>query len=229
MLSNRILLMIVSILCMAVSAGAQDLKRELTQMRELLKGSDQLEVRMKVNVFENVSKKNLLYQDDVLVMRDKNRCLYKYAASEFLMNNDYMVRVDNEEKEILWAHRAKLDDQALNQQKKFDIDSMLMDYDNSSFIGNEAGVDHYRAIPGKGDMTQVDLYFKANTITKMTYLYTNGQLVAISFDAFNVRPQWIPTVFNESGYLSFRGSTAVGSGIFKGYRITNIDAEHRSK
>jgi len=202
----------------------QDFKQAVLDMQQLLKDAKQMRIVMDVNVYESEKKRSLLYHDKIEVNKDMDNYLYHYGNNDFLMNKDYVMMVDKNEKEIMLRKRDVKSERELQRKISFNIDSLLSLYDEApQYVATENNSDHFLVHQRGSEVTKIDLYISRYThlIQRMDYSYRTGQYVTIQFNEFDLQPKFPENKFGESNYVQHVKGEIYPTGVYKTFRLVN--------
>ncbi len=211
--------------CSFVTSG-QDLKRSLEKMRRTYENVVALHVVMDITVYEDSLQSVPYFSERAEIMRDDKKFHYRFAANEMLLNEKYLVMVDNASREIV-----------LNQ-KDFGADSLLMDImplvsldsifkvlGTPVFFGKKDSLDHYRIKREDGLIDSLDIFLdeQRGFIHEIAYRYSDGQFARIIFNVFDVSPVFRDNSFDERNYFTRVNGKLAGTQTYKNYSIITAE------
>lgn len=220
-----LLLLGISLFC-GTALVAQDFKQALQDMRKAYEEAEQMHIEMDAQVFEEIGTSQPYYQETVEISKDGVNFLYKYGSNEMLMNEQYLIMVDKNAREIALNKRHLKEEAKMQEFVQFDMDSILNFYETPEFLGKENGNSHFRISQKKGPVAQVDLFLNDQTkmLNKMEYRYHEGQFVSILFKAFDLNPTFRNGAFHESQYIIKENESLKASAFFRGYKVLETES-----
>ncbi len=227
-LLKRLFLVISLFQCISTSTEAQELKTLLAEMRKNFEKSNTLEVQMRIRVYDD-GNTNPSMDQRAYVKRDDFNYAYTFGANEMLMNEKYIIMVDNSQRQIIYTPRDVKDEEKMfDVPYKIDIDSILSFYGKPEQLEKQNDIVHYRVEQKKGAVRQVDLFIDLlkGHLSKMSYTYKEGQIVNIDFEIFDINPKFQKDVFSESRYFYFIKGKVEGATAFSSYKIVKTNTEN---
>jgi hypothetical protein len=215
------------ILAFWVAASAQDFKKAVAEARAEYEKLDRLHAVVRVQAYEDESAKTSYYYQEGDIKRDHLNYCYSFGMNDMLMNDNFLIVVDKDAKEIsLGKVDQKKANQLMQDPIKSSFDSLSKYYEKPLYKGRIQNTDQYSIAPKKGYLTRLDISFNVETklIQKILYHYEEGQLVAVEFLKMDTQPVFDKTIFNESRYVVFgKNGTPQAVGQFKGYHVSRVE------
>ncbi len=161
------------ILLVFISGGyAQDLKSDIIQMNTYYKITDKIGLETKVNIYNSAGGK--VSTQRMELKRNGNNFVYKVDNTEMLVTKDYVIMVNNLEKNIMVRGIDPKEWEIIhNTTYKVNMDSVIEKYDSVKFERTEENLKHYTIYSSKKLIKKTDLWLDGETgrISKMVYLY----------------------------------------------------------
>jgi hypothetical protein len=220
-LQHKFLPIAMLCLCMSQPGNGQDFKRLVTELRKKYESADKLHVVMDIQVFENSKTTTPYFTEHADIKREGTDYRYQMQSNELLMNDQYLVMVDRNSKEILCSRRDRQAEAGLPDPFKMNIDSMFNIIGQPKFIGKSEGRDHYRLSQTEGLLEQIDLFVNTDKsfMQQIEYRYRDGQVASIKINVFDIAPQFASGTFNETYYVLRENGKFTTSAAYRGYRI----------
>jgi len=225
---KKIILIVSGVLLLNAYVVGQDFRVVADKIRAVYESADKLHVVMKVEAYDGDDEKPF-YQDRVEVKRDRSNYAYRFNAMEMLMNDRFIIVVDEQQKEIVCTSRDMSAEQALAKDPvAVSMDSVLKLFDKPVFIASDGGVHHYRITPLQGELEQVDLFVDAEhaLLRKIAYQYTHDQRASVVFETLTTSPVFSADEFNERSYVEVVGKDIRPSKALMGYHVVNVESEN---
>lgn len=201
---------------------SQDLKQVLEKMHRQYQHATKLHVVMKIAVFVDTVGTKPFYSDKAEIKKDGMNYYYSLNTNEMLMNDNYLVVVDKESKEILLSRRDKKAEMSEENIFKMTLDSALNFYDETKYVGKNGNTEHFRLVPKAGQIKLIDLFInnQTNLLEKIEYYYEEGQHAVIEFSMFSVAPVFEAKEFSENRYIREVNGKWIPGSEYKMYKIS---------
>lgn len=210
----------------AMSVHAQDFKKALEALRDGYEHAERLHIVMKIQVFADSAATTPFYNETSDIKKEGKNYRYHFGSNEMLMNENYTVVVDHNEKEIVCSKRdVKGETKFFGKDPlKMNMDSLMNLYGKPQFIEKVNAIEHYRVFQKVGDVRQMDIKINVveNTFSSIAYHYKEGYRVKIDFEVFNKQPEFKPSTFNESVYMVFVNGKLKPGVAFQYYDIVEV-------
>jgi len=220
----------ISFLCITVvlSSGftvAQTLKEDLLKVYDAYRSTDKFQTDITITVY-NFEEQPVVQKAQI--KKDGNNYHYFIDARKVLMNDKYMLTIDDNQKEIVLADA--LSDKALNasvfgQQQ---LQEVLNDLD--TIIKN--GAHRYTIIAKSSLIVKMELSINAqnNMLSEVVYHYNSeagmsATKVVISYQNTTTNPSFNATEFTEKQYVLKRKGIFYPAPAYKGYELIKITQE----
>jgi hypothetical protein len=211
----------IALLFVTAILQAQDFRQLITAMREDYEHANALQVVMEVSVYDSGELKKPYYQQLVDIKREGNNYWYQVENNEMLMNENYLIVVDKEARQISYSKRSIETEVELKKSYQFNLDSILTQYEKPQYLGKEEDADHYLIPEKKGPIKEVHFYIVPETrkVKEIAYRYREGQYATIRFIVFEKTIGFAADTFSESKYMTQVNETIVPSRFFKNYNL----------
>jgi hypothetical protein len=218
---KKLLRPVALFLLTASIAQAQDFKNILKEMREEYTRSATLRVAIELVVYD--SAENVpFYKQGMIVTRSGDNYRYEMEENEMLLNDKYLIMVDNASKQISFTHRNKAAEQEMQKALQFNPDSVLALYESFQYVGRADGAEHFYVKEKRGPIDEVHFYIMMETrkLTGMAYKYHGGQYASIRFHAFEKDVVFGADTFSESRYVTMVNKKMMPSPSYRQYKIS---------
>lgn len=211
---------------------AQDLTADMKFVHEQLKNPASLHVVIDTHVLaddDDGMTEQRREHTEIKIKNGKYLCIT--PGFEMLINDKYIVLVQNEEQEMLFSKN----DGAYVKKQRDAIASMPFVAkpevnDEIRFNGIRDGLKSYTVINSKGVIKRGDLWFDAQTgmLQKTEYEYTadspmGASKVITEFKVLDPKAVISDDDFRESTYVDLTGGVAKAAQRFKNYTFTHIE------
>ena len=199
-----------------------DFRQRIETIREQYKGATEIEVIMDISVFERKGDQEPIYQERAIVKKSQDKYFYHLSGLEMLMNEKYLVLINEKQRLITCSRRDKESEMELSNAIPVSLDSLLRFYGTPRFIDAQNGVEHFSVAHGDGDIKQSDLFIEvlSGALKKIEYRYEGGQFAVIDFLRFSRSPDFTPDEFAEQKYFSENGGVLRLSDNYSRFRLT---------
>jgi outer membrane lipoprotein-sorting protein len=206
---------------------AQEFQQWVEQMRKEYQDVQRLHVVMAVNVYADEQTKKPAFQMKVDIKKDHDNYLYRYGASEMLMNGKFLVMVDRDAHQIVLSERDVKSEAALRKNFQFNLDSLLKFQKDMKYVGTADGLKQFRWKPKRGEVAVMDLYVDEQSLwlRRMVYTYVSHQVASIDFVVFNKQPVFSTGTFAEQQYVLIGKNRLQPSERFRQYQIITPNAK----
>jgi hypothetical protein len=208
-------------LLLTITVSGQDFQAVMKEVHARYRDAQKVHVVMNIKVFESQDATTPFFSDQAIVKRDGENYFYHLTSNEFLMNERYLIMVDNASRTISCDSRANNNKADWKDPMKMNLDSMLSAIGKPRYMGRTADGDHYK-LAQKGSMVEeVNLYLhpEQQYMKKIEYRYREGQKVVIDVSLFDTNPTFNNETFSESMYVVADKKANRPSQAFAGYRI----------
>jgi hypothetical protein len=199
---------------------SQDFKTLVRQMRNDYEQCKTLHLVMELTVYDSAESAPY-YKQTIDIKRSGNNYWYQFEENELLLNDKYLVMVDNNARQISLSNRNPKTEAELYKSLQFNLDSIFSRYETFQYLGKEDGAEHYLVIEKNGPIEEVHFFIQAeiHELKKMAYRYRQGHFVIISFNRFDKNVPFKADTFSESRYVTKVNEKIVPSSFYKQYRI----------
>lgn len=218
----------VLLLLLSGQLMAQDLKQALVKMRTLYEQSDKFHIVMRIQAFEHDQVATPYYDEKAEVMRSGDNYISRFGGNDMLMNETYFLMVDKRAHEIVCSPRnLKAERDTFKDLVKMSLDSILSLYHEPRYLGRNNKTDQYEIIQKRGPINLIGLSINSETniLSEMKYHYRDKQVVAITFEIFDVRPVFATGTFDEAQYIAKAKGKTMPAPAFRKYTITDAAAK----
>ncbi|TRX59118.1 hypothetical protein FNH22_11380 [Fulvivirga sp. M361] len=201
--------------------NAQDLRYALQQMRQMYDQMDGLHIEMSVEVSETIEATAPFYALNVDIKKEGENYLYHYGSNRMLMNDRYFIMIDESAKEMVYGKRTEVDDNSLPDYLNFNMDSILLFYDEPEYLGYENALHQYSIVQQKGPVYKIYLWIDDHTklLRRMDYEYRQGSYVKIEFKQFNGHPSFQSDTFSEAQFIRLKDTKMVTANAYRQYHL----------
>jgi outer membrane lipoprotein-sorting protein len=215
--------LVILVSCLSFRSDGQEYRKIFLEMKAKYESMESFHIVMQVIVNEQTSA-SPLFQDRIDLKKDGVNYRYEMRASDMLMNDQYVVMVDKGSREIIVSRRSIEAEKAIRANTQFNIDSLMSFYEEPKYLGEENGTYHYQLSLKRGAVKTIDLYINKQTviISKMRYVYTEGQVVSIVFEKFDAAPDFTTETFNEKNYITTVKGQLKPSAVYQQYKVIAI-------
>jgi hypothetical protein len=177
---------------------------------------------MEVSVYDSGQLAKAYYRQMVDIKREGSNYWYQVENNEMLMNEKYLIVVDNEARQISYSKRSIETEAELQKSYRFNLDSIFTQYEKPQFIGKEEGADHYLIPEKKGAIKEVHFYIVPETkkVKEIAYRYHEGQYATIRFIVFDTNPVFDADTFSASKYITEVNKKIVPSRFFRNFNLS---------
>src|SRR5688572_26117027 len=172
------------LICICQQVNAQSFSHLVSELRKKYETADKLHVVMDIVVFESNTATTPYFSEHADIKRDGTNYKYQMESNELLMNNQFLIMVDKNTKEILFGTRDLQTEAQLPDPFKMNIDSIFNIIGQPQFVSNSGGRDHYKFSQPEGLIAQIDLFFNTEKkfMEEIKYLYREGQVASIKIN-----------------------------------------------
>lgn len=202
---------------------AQDQFRErLEVIQKEFVATTGMEVAMDIKVFEQKNNPTPFYHEQAIVKKSNDNYFYRFSGLEMLMNEKYLVMVNERERLITCSLRDKKSEAELMDPLSANLDSLLKFYGTPKLVSKENDVEHYTLTHEEGLIRQTDLYIQLSTssLKRIEYLYEGGQYAVIDFLRFTRTPDFGANEFTEQRYFREQNGLLRLSDNYSRFRLT---------
>jgi outer membrane lipoprotein-sorting protein len=199
----RNLLIILISLLIALPGVAQDFKQTMKAIRAEYENASSLQLEMLITVYDSAQTVPY-YTQTVEVLQKGDNYFYQLEESEMLLNDEYLIMVDNASRIITFTKRNQEVEREMKRSLTFNVDSVLALYDDYQFLGTDQGADHYLVKEKKGPISDIHFYLlpAQRKLRQITYHYRAGQIAKIHFENFRKDVALGAEAFSESKYVT---------------------------
>jgi hypothetical protein len=203
---------------------AQDFKKAVNDMRGEFMDASQLQVVMKVLVFDSKTASDPDSEQVVEIRRSGESYAYSFDDREMLLTEKSMIIVDKSSRKINWSTRDISAERKFHENVTFNLDSILSTYTDVTFEGHHGDIDHYVVDEKKGAIARIHIYLNTETHgpRKIEYEYREGPFVSIDFLAFNTKPYFDALTFSEERIVQVVDKKALPSRYYKNFTVNRI-------
>ena len=214
-------LFVVFLLGLSPVLRAQDLIQALTDMRREYEQATSLHVVMQVAVYDDTLSTQPYFSARGEVKKERDNYRYAFGGMEMLMNQDYLLLVDQESQTIVCNYRDLQAEATFNQAMPFSVDSILSFYEDPIYLGRKGENDHYSIVQKSGPVEKILLLMHAESyqLKSMAYYYREGQYVEIEFQVFDKAPAFRPGTFDEKDFVTKDKAGFKPTSRFAGYQV----------
>ena len=227
-LMNKVTLSL-TLLLVASLLSAQDFKQALLKMQKEYGDAERIHIVMSIKAFDKKTSTDPFYVQKAEIKKDSQNYFYRFGVNDMLMNRSYLIMVDHSAKQITFSKSNLASGTPFKDPFKMNLDSLLIAYGKSSYLGKNDSLDHYQIVHSKGTVKQTDMYFSTQTslLRKVEYSYAGDQRVSIDFDLFDKQAEFAPDTFNEERYMVRLNDKLIPSQAYLHYKI--VDAAGGNK
>lgn len=199
---QKIIQPVVLIILTNTSLFAQDFRKDFDELRKRNSSSTKMHIKMTVEAFNEESLRNAIFSQKADIKRLGVNYWYRFGNTEMLMNNNYLILVDHEYKEITCSRRDVKGETEFFSPMNFNLDSMMNVYGHPKMISKDGDIVNYR-FSHSSEIESIDIFMdtKKVELRKMAYHYKDGQLVIIRFEQFDINPQLDENSFKEDRFV----------------------------
>jgi hypothetical protein len=187
----------------ALCLHAQNFKERLETMKREYGEIDKVSIQMSINVYENPDGTQPLYDQVATIKRDGENYFYRFDRTEMLMNEKYLLVVDETSRQMMCTSRS------VKKEKKFidpiqaNLDSLLTFYEPPILVSKDGNLERYRLVHKNGSIRAMELFLdtSANIMTRIDYYYSEGHYARIEFKLFDRTPVFAKDDFSENKYV----------------------------
>jgi hypothetical protein len=208
---------------LAIPVCSQDKFRERIQsIQKEFALTTGMDIVMDIKAFESKAQKIPFYHEQAIVKKSSDNYFYRFSGLEMLMNEKYLVMVNEKQRLITCTLRDKKAETEMMDPLTANLDSMLNFYGTPRLISDKDDVEHYTLTRSDGLITQIELYIQAstNSLKRIEYGYEGGQYATINFLRFNRTPDFKANEFNEQRYFSENNGVLKLSDNYSRFRLT---------
>jgi outer membrane lipoprotein-sorting protein len=218
--------LLIGLMLAARLLPAQEFQQWVEQMRKQYENVERLHVVMNVNVYPDEQTKKSAFQMKVDIKKDRENYLYRYGASDMLMNEKFLVMVDRDARQIVLSQRDLKSEAAVRKNFQFNLDSLLKFQNDMKYIGVANGLKQFRWNPKRGEVTALDLYVDEQSLwlRRMVYTYVSHQVASIDFVVFDKQPVFSDGTFAEQQYVLIGKNRLQPAERFKQYQVSTPNA-----
>lgn len=179
-------------------------------------------VMMDIRVFESKESTEPYFDEQAIVKKDNNNYFYRFSGLEMLMNEKYLVMVNEKQRHITCTRRDEKSEAELADPISANLDSLLNFFGTPEFIGIEQDVEHYTLTRKEGLIVGIELYINtvSNTLKRLDYQYDEGQFAIINFTLFDRKPVFKSEEFKEQKYFTEAKGVLKLSDNYSRFRLT---------
>lgn len=183
-------------------AFAQEYKHDFEALRKKNSNASKMHIVMRVDAYNEQSSQVPFYSQKANIKRLGTNYSYRYDNTEMLMNDKYLILVDYENREIICSSRDVKGESEFFAPMNFNVDSMLSVYGYPKLVGRDGSVVNYQ-FNQNNEIQTIDLFIDSVKVelNKIVYRYSDGQVVIIRFEKFNINPQLDESDFEEDSYV----------------------------
>jgi hypothetical protein len=220
----------VSIVLLVVftTAGvcAQEFKQLTKSMRDQYQSWKTMHIVMNITIYDSAQTESFFTQQ-VEIQRDGNKYFYKLGENQMLMNEDCLITVDEDSKQILYSARSIAAESEMFGSMKFNIDSILNSFVSPRFVDETEGVQHYVMDIRNDDITTVHYYILPEKLLlkRLEYQYPHGQRAVIDFQLFEHDIKFKGDVFSASRFVIKSQKKLVPARLFYNFQLVDLTAK----
>jgi len=224
-MKNLRYLSIVAIMLLVQNSFAQSYQEAVAKLNQHLENSTKLHVVVEVNAYLNPSVSQPFFTQHAEIKKSDGKIFYKMGKTEGVVNDQYVVWVDHENKRIVGQNKPDNQQEDIFQDLKMNPDSIMKNYESIELVETKNGIHHYRIKNSKELIKQVDVFMDGNSfLKKMIYTYNkelSGEesIVHLDFRKMTTTPNFGSSTFRESQYMVKAAQGFMAADRFKNYHF----------
>lgn len=217
--------LLLTLMCMITQiVMGQNLAEDLKQIHQVYENVENLRARI---VTKEYSGEGEPETESYTVLKQGTSFLYKIENTVTLMNDEYLLSINHDNKEIICTRQYSNDPNEKVEAQKFvpNLDSLVKLYETVRYLGVENGQKSYE-LEKEGSMiskVRFSIDTKSYLITNMVYHYNEDYVVGgkteLSFTTFDTKPVFKSGTFSSSKYIKQEGGSLVLTAAYKDYRL----------
>jgi outer membrane lipoprotein-sorting protein len=220
-----ILRLIVGVMFVADVVSAQDVRKALEELQQAYKSAENLRISMSINAYESRGSQRPFYHEKAIIKKQGIVYRYSLAQMEMVMNEKYIIAVDHSSHQIMINSRDVKKEAGFQKQVPLNMDSIFHLFDDARYEAVEDGSSKYVITQKTGEIKEIEFFVqqKLNRLSKINYLYKEGQWVTITFDEFDLSASFNISEFNEDQFVRKAGKKWQPAASFTGYQVVVPD------
>jgi hypothetical protein len=210
---------------------AQDFKADYKKVQGNYLKLQNFYCEVKVNIYEKASSPQPQETMSSTIKKQGLNYLYVTGKTTLLMNSTCMLRIDGQEKSIVYTVKEKKkEEENINQALAGIADTILKRNDSAVFGGVANGKKKYTVYTATSPIVRTELYIDQQTglLAKMIYYYkidkyTGSEKIIIEYENINLSPEFSDADFSEKKYVVYSGKVLKPVTAFANYKTTVID------
>ena len=213
--------------------NTQNLEEDLTKGYEWIGSADSYDGKINVKAYERSGHTTPVYSTIVSIKKAGHQYHYTMDQTEVLINEQCMVTVLHDEKEVRYMARKETEDHSIKMDddwlKNLQLDQFKDDPSKASvkFMGSSNGMKHYQVTYTGHYLSKADIYLDNQTLffKKLVYHYdpdfeSSAEKTVITFERSQTNVTFSPQTFSESKYVLSSQSKLTLTPKFKAYDLT---------
>jgi hypothetical protein len=211
------------VLCI-VTANGQDFRDRISAIRKDQQKLVDVHVVMEIAVYENEASAEAVYKQVADIRRHGDNYWYQFDENEMLMNEKYLVMVNNQAQHISCSKRSLTGEKELHRDFEFNLDSILDLQGEIRFVGIEDQAEHYLVKQKTGEIQDMHFFIdpESLSIKGIEYLYKAGHYVRIRFLLFDKQPAFDVGTFSEARYFRKEEEKMIPADLYKNYNLSSF-------
>ena len=213
------------------TVDGQNLVDDLKKMKDAYEKSSKLKMKIVSKEYEGENSKPTI--EETLILRDGNDLRYLSKERILMMNDAYVVVVDERSKLIRCIPREnkemkKPDDMGFMAQTGINFDTLISSYDKVEYLGVKNGNKVYRMTLKDQDITTIEMGIDAQSYLMKQIRYTYNEewygktWINISMPLIDTNPSFEKDTFSEWSFLKKEQGELKPNDRYKDYRLVVI-------
>jgi len=212
--------------------SAQNLPEDLTKMNEAYDKSNTISMQIIYQVyFDGNTQPN--QSEKGWIKKSKDKIYSNQFSQEIIVNDQYVLNVDNEGKMIQIEKKPK-DYQVQNPISSIQTDSLIKTYELVKYKGTEGLLKHYYLKFKDGQVLSTEIWLNKSTffIEKMKIIYRDKMEVAddvyssvvavINYKNIKVNETISSNTFSIENFINVSGKSVLLKDKYKNYELINL-------
>lgn len=231
MLRLQYIIIVGMFLLLGTTVRAQNLATDLAKMQSAYLKAQRMHMKTVTKEFEEGEPNAVV--EEATIMKDGSKYLYSMQGKTFLMNDVYVIVVDEESKQIQCISRKNkdlrmpknLDPMAQMNQVNTNFDSLVKTYEEVKYLGLKNGKKRYSmTMPGQ-QVISAEMAFDAQSflLSDIKYVYNEEwygkSYITISLPIMDVNPTFKENTFSEWNFLKKEGGKLKPNDQYKEYEL----------
>ena len=224
----RLLLIYFVLIGTSTTLFSQNFKADLEKMQEVYSSANEFYAKINVKAYTDGINGKPAIEKKAIIKKSGKRYLYTLDQITMLMNNEYLIMVNNDEKVIIFEEIEEAEQPSVNQIVAPNLDSILSEYKSVEYKGVVSGDKHYVVQNEKGPIDKVELFFDVNTffLEKIIYRYNQSVLkqkglTVITFSAISTKPKFKAETFAATQFFRKIKNTYEPGLSYKDFEVIN--------